>query len=156
MKKILSAISTLFVLTFTQAQIDGLAHINIQSKDVEKAKKFYINNLQFKEIYYKDNSDKEGHITRFSFLQSGTCILEIMQPSDTSSVKTKVSGVIPHFALEVTNIEKIVTELKSNGIQFKTGLFERTDFLGGIKGIFFYGPEGEEIELLEYTGKKPF
>ena len=155
MRKIITTLAVLFCIA-AKSQITGLAHINIQTKDIVRAKLFYTGNLNFKEVYNTEMPDQQGNLRKFSVLQCGSCVLEIMQPSDTATVKTKVPGIIPHFALEVTGIEKIIIELKNKNVVFKTDLFERPTFLGGIKGVFIYGPEGEEIELLEYTGKKPY
>lgn len=148
----------MLILSFfaLQAQVGGLAHINIQTKDIGKAKLFYMQNLQFREVYAKDMPDKEGRMRKFSFLQSGSCTIELMQPFDTSAVMTQKAGIIPHFALEVTNLDSIITALKKNNVRFKTELFERKEFLGGIRGVFIYGPEGEEIELIEYITKRPY
>lgn len=150
------AAGLLLAFGIATAQPVGLAHINIQTRDIERSTRFYTENLNFRKVLSQEINEGNNRIRKFAFLQNGSCILEIMQPGDTGQVKTKTAGTIPHFALETLQLENTVQELRKKGVVFKTPVFERQDFLGGIKGGFVYGPDGEEIELIEYTGTKPF
>ena len=55
---------------------------------------------------------------------------------------------LDHFGLSVTNIEKVVADLKAKGAEFT---MEPTTIRPGTRICFLRGPEGVSIELLERT-----
>ena len=77
--------------------------------------------------------------------------LELIQPGDGTPVDAK-GGVLPHLAIEVEDLPSCVEELKAMGINtFKTEKINvLNDLFGGLQNIFFTGPDGELIELIEH------
>lgn len=125
----------------------GLAHIGILVTDAEASKDFYLNTLRFD--LKAENVLPNG--TRLIFCDAGSCQIELVCPAQPAA---KPEGVVSHIAIECKNIEGWVEELREKGVKFESdhiGVME--NLLGGAKNIFLNGPDGERIELWEYTSK---
>jgi catechol 2,3-dioxygenase-like lactoylglutathione lyase family enzyme len=131
------------------AKYMGLAHIQIQTKDIEKSIRFYQDNLHFAVVDRSELSVPSGTI-KTALIKQGSCVLELSQPPNPDSVVEKARGVMGHFALQVDNVEKAVAELKARGITPDRDVSSNNLF-GGIRIAFISGPSGESIELFEYT-----
>ncbi len=127
------------------AKMIGLAHIGIFTKDIEASKAFY-QKLGFS----VDDECQPG--ARLAFLSLGSCLLELIQPADVSTVDAKsVDGVVAHVAIECTYIDEIVSGFKAQGLIPQDAQVSTADnILDGVKNIFFAGPSGEQIELFDY------
>lgn len=127
----------------------GLAHIAILTTDLEKSIKFY--------------ERLGGMCTARGFVQKPTGVnqlamlsiwgfeFEFIQPGDGTTVDP-VGGVIPHIAIEVKDLPHAVNMLKAMGVNtFRTEQpTVLNDLFGGLQNIFFTGPSGELIELIEH------
>lgn len=125
----------------------GLAHIGIIVADAEVSKDFYLNKLKF--------DLKAEHVlgngTKLVFCDAGSCQIELVCPPVPAK---KPEGVVSHIAIECNNIEQWVEDLKAQGIPFESeNIGVMAELLGGAKNIFLTGPDGERIELWEYTSK---
>ena len=128
-------------------KLTGLAHIGIYASNAEVSKDFYLNTLRFdlKEDYTMPNG------TRLIFCDAGSCQIELVCKPEP---KAMPEGVVSHIAIECSNIEGWVEELKAKGVKFETeNINEMPGLLGGAKNIFLDGPDGERIELWEYTSR---
>lgn len=124
-------------------KVTGLAHIGVIVKDLETSKKFYMDNLGFK----LDDENDLGRV-KLAFISNGTCLIELIcypEPKEISG-----AGVVDHICMEVEGIDEIVDELKARGINFEGPVGMSTQIRGGIKNVFFSGPDGERIEFFEY------
>ena len=129
----------------------GLAHICIFTDDIEKSKRFYVDNLGFK-VTYETEIMREDGVMKYALVRLGNLPIELLQKPDGTRSEDSGKGKIDHFAIEVEEIEAVVALLRERGVVFTTEVFTRESLLGGIKGAFFTGPNGENIELFEYTG----
>ena len=129
-----------------QAQMVGLAHIGIFTKDAEASKTFY------QKLGFKVDAESNNGGTRLLFMSLGTCLLELIQPADLSSVDARPSnGIVGHVAIECTGIDELVEGFKAQGLIPQDAKVSTADnILGGIKNLFFDGPSGESIELFDY------
>jgi len=131
--------------------IKGLAHIGILTLDAEKSKDFYINNLGFKFDYETILHKSDGSSKKLLFVKLNNVMLEFIESSDKTNPICN-SGVIDHISFEVENIHKICEQLIQKGIVFKTPQpINLPDVYNGAKIIFLEGPNGETLELFEYT-----
>lgn len=124
----------------------GLAHIGILASNAEVSKDFYLNTLRF--------DLKAEHVlpngTKLIFCDAGSCQIELVCPP---APVQHPEGVVSHIAIECKNIEGWVEELRAKGVPFESeNIGVMADLLGGAKNIFLTGPDGERIELWEYTG----
>lgn len=122
----------------------SIHHVAIICSDYEKSKNFYVNTLGLeviREVYRKErNSYKldlkigNSQIELFSFKNSP----ERLSYPEACGLR--------HLALEVSNIEETVEELKRNGIKVEE---IRIDEFTGRKYTFFEDPDKLPLELYE-------
>ena len=124
----------------------GLAHIGVFVRNLENSMKFYIDNLGFE----SQGIDDLG-ATKIGFLKNGGCIIELVCHETYSNPPTR--GIIDHICLEVEDIDGLVETLKANGIPMEndSSVGYSDKIRGGVKNIFFRGPDGERIELMEFV-----
>lgn len=122
-------------------KVTGLAHIGVKVKDIEASKKFYVDLLGFQ-------IDEENDLGRIKlvFLSNGNCLIELI----SADVVPELPGQIDHICMEVEGIDELVAELKGKGLAFDGEVSYGPAIRGGIKNIFFKGPDGERIEFFDY------
>ena len=126
-----------------KGKITGLAHIGVFVKDMAKSVDFY-KGLGF-------NLDKEEEIgVKLAFLSAGTCLIELVEKSD---IPTRGTGVIDHIAVEVDDLDAAIENAKAQGIAVDAAKIGTAPILGGIRNVFFEGPDGERLEFFEYCNK---
>ena len=128
--------------------ITGLAHIALYTKDMETSLNFY------KALggVVTDQADvqKPTGTNHIKIVQMPGFFLEIIEPHDGSPV-TAEGGLFPHIAMEVDDIDAAIADCKAVGItSFRTEEPNTLPIFGGIRNIFFYGPDGELLELLQH------
>lgn len=122
--------------------IKGLHHIGVKVRDAQTSVRFYEELLDFK----KTDEFRNGN-SHLTFMRAGTCVLELIEKPE---IERMPAGNIDHVALDVDNIEEIVEKLKARRVEFVNGEINHCDWIyGGVKNIFFKGPDGERIELFE-------
>lgn len=127
----------------------GLAHIALYTKNLEASVKFYtgLGGLVTGHAEVK----KATGTNRITMVQLPGFFLEIIEPHDGSPV-TPEGGLFPHIAIEVDDIDAAIIELKSIGINsFRTETPMDLPIFGGIRNIFFKGPDDEQLELLQHV-----
>jgi len=78
-------------------------------------------------------------------------VIELLEPSDKSLAKQGNAGSVDHIAIEVKNLDELVSQLKAKGIEFETEKPIKLEKLfNGAQVIFFRGPSGERLELFEF------
>ncbi|MCQ2507876.1 MAG: VOC family protein [Dorea sp.] len=127
--------------------VKGLSHIGIRTHQLQESVDYYVNNFGF-EMFYK----KRINGLDCWFIEKHGLILEFV---DSGAEVPKTEGVIYHISFEVVGIEALVAELKEKGvIPAELEISVAEDFFpAGMKNIFFYGINGEKIELFEMTSK---
>ena len=128
--------------------LTGLAHVALYTKDMEKSLNFY----ETLGGIVTDQADvkKEVGTNHIKIVQMPGFFLEIIEPHDGSPV-TPEGGLFPHIAIEVDDVDAAVVDLKAAGIDtFRTEVPNSLPIFGGIRNIFFYGPDGELLELLQH------
>ena len=120
--------------------ITGLAHIGVMVKDMGKSIDFY------KRLGFV--LDKEENIgIRLAFLSAGSCIIELVEMKDPAQ---REAGVVDHIAVTVDDIDTAIENAIAQGIQVDVSTVRSMSILGGLKNVFFTGPDGERLEFVEY------
>ena len=128
--------------------LTGLAHIALYTKDLEASLAFY--RMLGGVVFDQADVKKPAGTNHIKLVQMPGFVLEIIEPHDGSPV-TAEGGLFPHIALEVDDVDAAVAELKALGINtFRTAEPNSMSIFGGIRNIFFYGPDGELLELLQH------
>lgn len=128
--------------------ITGLAHMALYTKDLEASIRFYENLGGM--LTDRAQVAKPVGTNLLAMVKLADFFLEIIEPHDGSPV-TPEGGLFPHLALEVDDIDAAVSNLKNAGINtFRTDVpNDMPGLFGGIRNIFFTGPNGEQLELLQ-------
>ena len=121
-------------------KITGLAHIGIFVKDIERSIDFY------KRLGFTLDKEEQPSI-RLAFLSSGNCLIELIEQKE---MPPRTAGTVDHVAMVVDNIDAAIKNAKANGIEIDSSLVNSVDIMGGIKNVFFEGPDGERLEFFEY------
>ena len=128
-------------------EITGLAHIGVMTADIKAAVAFYRDILGFE---VTDEASLSNGVA-IAFLDNKGCLIELVQPAVPTDVNNiPKAGIVDHIAMEVTGIEQLVCRLIDKGVQFKGEVATMPDLVGGIKNIFFDGPDGVKLEFFEY------
>jgi len=124
----------------SSGKITGLAHVGIFVREINKSINFY-KRLGF-------TLDKEEKTTvKLAFLSAGNCLIELVEKKD---IPVRDVGVIDHIAMVVDDIGAAIENAKAQGIDVDASKINSLDILGGVKNIFFEGPDGERLEFFEY------
>lgn len=124
----------------------GLHHIGVRVNDMEVSKAFYLDTLGLK-LLGEFSKDK----LKLVFVGVGSCVLELINNGVIADKRP--AGVIDHVAIQVEDIEPLVCKLTEKHVAFDTGKIDECDWIyGGVKNIFFKGPDGERIEFFEVLG----
>ena len=126
----------------SKVQIKGLAHIGIFVKDLDKSVDYY------KRLGFTLDAEEQPSI-RLAFMSAGNCLIELVEQKD---LPKREAGVVDHVAMVVEDIEAAIVSAKANGIEI-TGEIGEVPILGGVKNVFFDGPDGERLEFFEYCCK---
>jgi len=124
----------------SKGKITGLAHIGIFVKDIDKSIDFY------KRLGFTLDTEEAPSI-RLAFLSAGNCLIELVEKKDEP---TRSAGVIDHVAVVVDDIDAAIANANANGIKIDASQVNTMTILGGIKNVFFEGPDGERLEFFEY------
>lgn len=118
-----------------------LAHVCIETSDLDKTESFY-SLLGAKRQF--DFKNKQGELVGFYMSFGNNSYIEIIKVSTA-----RKEGNIRHFALEVADVDALYTLLKNNGIEAT----ERE--LGGDETLMVtsHDPNGNFIEFHQYTEK---
>lgn len=128
--------------------VKGLAHIGVFTQDMDKSISFYRDVLGFSLANTEKLAGEEG-TTHLAFLAAGDCVLELIQPANLDGIKDRQHGLVDHIALQVTGLEDLIDRLRAHECQFESEEPVQVKIMGGVKIIFFAGPNGERLELFE-------
>lgn len=114
-------------------------HIGLVVKDCHLSADFYVKALGLKkgESFSSENLD-------IVFLETGSSIIELLQFKDDRPSRS--AGLFDHMAFEVNNVEEAMANLEAMGVSFNES--PRISITGS-KVVFFSGPDGERLELME-------
>ena len=125
-------------------KVTGFAHISLTVKDIARSCRLYQDLLGFVPCDEHVNENM-----RLLLLQNGGDTLELTQHTPAGDSHT-IPGPVNHIALKVEGMEALIKELREHGYVFDDDApNDAPEVFGGIRFIFFTGPDGERIELIE-------
>jgi len=125
-----------------KGKITGLAHIGVFVNDIEKSIDFY------KRLGFTLDKEENPGI-RLAFLSAGSCLIELVERVGDPA---REAGVVDHVAVVVDDIIAAIENAKAKGIEIDDSQIKELSILGGVKNVFFEGPDGERLEFFEYCG----
>ena len=118
-----------------------LAHLGIVVSNCERSADFY------KLVFGCTVVDHLVNDTmKIIYLQCGDLTIELLEYI-TDSPASRQAGIYDHLAFTVADIQAAVVSLKEQGFEFESA--NPRLIMNGKKIIFFSGPDGERIELME-------
>lgn len=126
-----------------QKMIHKLEHIGVMVKDMDTSIKFYTEVMGMR-LAARERLNEEVELAFLSFPDSENIEIELVgRGSDGLSDEGKVH----HIAFTVSDIESEIERLKGLGVR----LLDETPrtILDGRKIAFFFGPDGERLELFQ-------
>ena len=120
-------------------------HIAIIVSDYTKSKEFYVDKLGFEII--RENYRPQKEDWKLDLLVNSTTELEIFAPKNPPKRPSFPEACgLRHLAFQVDDIDSVVAELKSKGIECEP---IRMDEFTNKKMTFFFDPDGLPLELHE-------
>ena len=119
----------------------GLCHVGVMTDNAEESVKWYCEKLGFRPWY----AGKMGPMP-LTFVAGTGLVIEFI-----AAGKQNPGGPVAHIALEVLNIDEAAADLKAKGVEMRPVGSAPDFFPSGMKNVFFTGPNGETLELVEYA-----
>lgn len=128
-------------------KMEGFAHVGLYVNDIQRSLAFYTEKLGFELIWESVNQCPDGDVL-VKFVKSGNDVIELVQ---LPFKLERQDGWFDHIAMRVEDIDAVMEELESKGIEFEAGTYTHAPqtFPNGSKWVMFRGPDKEHIELNE-------
>ena len=126
-------------------KLKRIHHIALICSEYETSKKFYTEVLGFEiiqEVYRKERNSYKLDLS----LNGEYCLELFSFPNPPKRLSRPEAMGLRHFAFEIDDLEKVISELNSKNIQTEP---IRTDEYTGKRFVFFQDPDGLPIELYE-------
>jgi lactoylglutathione lyase len=122
--------------------IHKLEHIGVMVKDMDLSIRFYTEILGLR-LVGRERLSADTELGFLSLPGDEHIQIELISRGH-DGLK---DGIVHHIAFTVSDIEGEISRLKAAGVR----LIDETPrvILGGIKIAFFYGPDGEQLELFQ-------
>ncbi|GAA0329943.1 VOC family protein [Bacillus carboniphilus] len=126
-------------------KISKIEHVAIIVKDMDKAIDFYQEVFDFFLRARGDTAKRELAFLRHS--NNDDVEIELIRDLEPQDGQYSGSGIVNHLAFTVENLEDAVNYYKDKGIKFNS---EKVNVsIDGSRNIFFNGPNGELLQLVE-------
>ncbi|GIP41162.1 lactoylglutathione lyase [Paenibacillus sp. J31TS4] len=122
--------------------IKKLEHIGVMVSDMEASIRFYTETLGLA-LVGRERLDNGVELVFLSFPGQEDIQLELVGRGGGFEENGKVN----HIAFTVDDIDTEVRRLKESGVRMIDE--EPKTILGGVRIAFFYGPDGERLELFQ-------
>lgn len=143
--------------------IKGVHHVAISCRDIQRLTAFYRDHLGFEPIMEKEwlagtdfgaRADRttglENSSAKLAMLKKNGCVVELFEyHSPTPRPVSPEWRVCDHGCLEVGDIAAEYERLRTVGMSFHAPPPEVAS--NGLKAVYARDPEGNVIELLEFT-----
>lgn len=126
--------------------IKKIEHVGVMVKDIEASITFYKEVLGMELLGMLDHPNPNIKLAFLGFHGAKETELELIQGYNDQLPQ---EGKVHHIAFTVDDIEKEVQRLKQLEVEVKFIDKEITTLPNGSRYIFFYGPDGEWIELFQ-------
>ncbi|MGI6083599.1 MAG: VOC family protein [Limnochordia bacterium] len=120
--------------------ISKVEHIGIMVSDLDRSIAFYRDVLGLELIERLKNNTAE-----IAFFKVGDVEIELVAGSSAPYEKT--DGIVNHLTFTVTDLDAALQMLKDKGVELINS--EPVPIWGGMRVLFFRGPDGEKLEFFE-------
>lgn len=138
-----------------EGNLKELQYVGIPVRDLEVARRWYIDTLGFSPKQEFSLTAPEGE-TRAAFLERFGLVVKLYEQtaSQWEHNPNNTDGHIDHFAMDALDVRKGITDLQVRGAQIDPDTKDGPVLLAevfpqGAEYVFFRGPSGERFELNE-------
>lgn len=132
--------------------VKKLEHVGIMVKDIEQSIKFYTQVLGLRHIRTMPHTNGVITLAFLGYPNQDDIVLELIEGYNS---ELPAEGKVHHLAFTVSDIEQEFERIKAlEHVQLQDD--ELTILPDGSKYFFFYGPDGEFLELFEPGQVKPY
>ncbi|MFT4416994.1 VOC family protein [Fredinandcohnia humi] len=119
-------------------------HVGIQVMDLDVTIEFYTRVLGLELLEKQDHVDPSLKLAFLGFSGSDETVIELISGYNPN---LPAEGKVHHIAFAVDNLEEEIKRVKKHEVVFVDETI--TTLPSGARYVFFYGPDGEWIELFE-------
>lgn len=124
--------------------INGIGHVAIKVKDLDKSLDYYINKLGFPEMMRLTKDD--GSVWLVYLRITDEQYLEVFPGADSDRAPGWDANGLNHVCLTVDNIDPVLEQIAAAGIELLLPLKTAID---GNRQAWLEDPDGNRIELME-------
>lgn len=133
-----------------------LHHVALHTCDTARAIEFYGRfGAQIIDQTVTYIADRPGHSWKLTLLKvADDFVIELKEPSCPEMLSLSDGGQFSHICIQVDDVEEMIARLRAEGVDtFIPPVLRKHEIYspGGIKNTFLRGPDGEQIELIEYV-----
>ncbi len=125
--------------------VSKLEHVGIQVKNMDTTIEFYTKVIGLELLEKQGHPDPNLQIAFLGFKNTNETLVELIEGYNPN---LPAEGKVHHIAFTVDNIEEEIKRVKQHNVTFVDETI--TTLPNGAKYVFFYGPDGEWIELFEH------
>jgi catechol 2,3-dioxygenase-like lactoylglutathione lyase family enzyme len=129
--------------------VKGIDHVCVVATDLEKSIDFYTRLLGFT-LVNRERLDIQ-HI-EIAVVAIGEANLELVKFTDTRPDFHYGDGLIEMIGVTVDDVFPVIEKLRAEGVEFL--MDEPVNMGPGNYFIFFRGPSGEKLELVQKSGER--
>jgi lactoylglutathione lyase len=122
----------------------AFSHVGLVVTDLKRSIEFYQKVLGLNLL---EEHPDTGRGLEIALVGVDTPVVELLHYTDASKRERQSNGRYDHFAWYVDDIELLVQQVKSCGVELQPD--EIRSALDGRRIAFFRGPDGERIELVQ-------
>jgi len=124
--------------------IRKLEHVGIMVKNLETSIRFYTEVLGLEHLKTMTHTNGVIRLGFLAYPQSQDVLIELIEGY---SSELPAEGKVHHIALTVDELDTDVQRIKELGVPLRDS--EITTLPDGSRYFFFYGPDGELLELFQ-------
>lgn len=122
----------------------SFSHVGLVVADLDRSIRFYEEALGLKCLERHPDS---GRGLQIAFMGVDSPVIELLHYTDPSRRERPERGRYDHFAWSVTDISQAIEKLTQHGVVVEQPGVQTV--LDGRQIAFFYGPDGERVELVQ-------
>ena len=131
---------------------DRFDHIVLTVADIESTTQFYERALGFEREFFRGPEGQPRHALRF-----GRHKINLQDRSTETPTKanTPTFGSGDFCLIAAVPLDQVIAHLRAENIAIDTGPVPRRGALGALRSIYLRDPDGNLVEVAEYTEQHP-